>query len=379
MLFITIMRKTTFHCLTAAMLSALLLVSLPAFAQQDEPAPGAPPLALLFASHTPLLVTIEAPLSTLMTERPDDEYLEGTFSFTGDDGTAHTLNLKLRTRGNYRREAEHCDFPPIRLNFRKAQVADTVFDGQDKLKLVAHCKNDVPYFDQLVLREYMAYRILQVMTENSFRVRLFRINYVDTEGSKPMTRLGFVIEDNDDVAERNGMEVAKSKDITHYDLDPQQENLVNVFQYLIGNTDFSLVKGEPNKSCCHNSELMTASEWGPFIPVPFDFDFAGMVNAPYAQPNPRFKLRNVRQRLYRGHCRNNELLSRTFQQFIDKKGAIYGLIDELDWLGSRSRSDVTYYLNGFYERISNPKSVRSRFLNKCTGPATNPEGVSDSP
>jgi len=373
------MRNLAFHRLTAAMLSALLLVSLPAVAQQDVPEAGPPARAPLFASHAPLLVTIEAPLSTLMTERPDDEYLEGTFSFTGDDGTAHALDLKIRTRGNYRREAEHCDFPPIRLNFRKAQVADTVFDGQDKLKLVAHCKNGVPYFDQLVLREYVAYRILQVMTEKSFSVRLFRINYVDTEGSEPMTRLGFVIEDDDDVAERNGMETAKSDDITHYDLDSQQENLVNVFQYLIGNTDFSLVKGEPNKSCCHNSKLIAATEWGPFIPIPFDFDFAGMVNAPYAQPNPRFKLRNVRQRLYRGHCRNNELLPGTFQHFIDKKDAIYGIIDELDLLGSRSRSDVTYYMNGFFQRISEPKSIRTRFLSKCTGPATNPEGVSDSP
>jgi hypothetical protein len=373
------MKNLAIHRLTATFLSAVFLASLPAVAQQDEPGVGPRSLAPLFASHAPMSVTIEAPLTTLMADRPEKEYLEGTLSFTGDDDTAITLDLKIRTRGNYRRMPEHCDFAPVRLNFRKAQVADTLFDGQDKLKLVAHCKNDVPYFDQLVLREYIAYRILQVMTEKSFSVRLFQINYVDTEGASPMTRLGFVIEDDDDVAKRIGMKTAKSDDITHYDLDPHQENLVNVFQFLIGNTDFSLVKGEPNKSCCHNSELMSATDGAPFTPVPFDFDFAGMVNTPYAQPNPRFKLRNVRQRLYRGHCRNNELLPGTFQQFIDKKDAIYRIIDELEWLGSRSRSDVTYYLNGFFQRISNPKTIRSRFLNKCTGPATNPEGISDDP
>lgn len=361
------MRNLAIHSLTGVVLSTLLSFSPPVGAQQAEPE-DKPAIAPLFADHSPLLVTIEAPLTTLMTDRPEEEYLDGTFSFTGDDGTAHSFDLKIRTRGNFRRQKEICDFTPIRLNFRKKQVVDTEFDGQDKLKLVTHCQNSPAYYDQLVLREYIAYRILQLMTEKSFGVRLFKITYVDTEGAKPMTRIGFAIEDNDDLAERTGMKTIISEGITHDDLDPRQENLVNVFQYLIGNTDFSLIRGEAGKNCCHNSELMSATEGAPFTPIPYDFDFAGIVNAPYAAANPEFRLRNVRVRLYRGRCKNNDLLPDTFQHYLDKKDAVFGILDELELLSSRSKRDVTNYLNTFYTRISRPKDIRSRFLDRCNGP-----------
>ena len=322
-------------------------------------------LAPLFATNVPLEVTIEAPLTTLMTERPDEEYLEGTFSYTGADGTVQDLDLKIRTRGNFRRMETTCDFAPIRLNFKKKQVKDTEFDGQDKLKLVTHCQNNVPYNEQLVMREYLAYRIFQVLTDKSFSVRLLHINYVDNEGADPMTKYGFVIEDNDDVAKRVDMKSLNNGDITHAELDPQQENLVNIFQFMIGNTDYSLIKGVPGEECCHNSELLSATGDAPYTPLPYDFDFAGLVNASYAQVNPQFNLRSVRQRLYRGICPNNELVPDTVQHFLDNREAIYAIIDEMTMLSRRSRGDVTNYLDGFFKNISTAKSVNSRFIARC--------------
>lgn len=321
-------------------------------------------VARLFADDAPLKVTIEAPLTTLMKERPEEEYLEGTISFPGDDGAVQTIDLKLRTRGKFRRSDEHCDFAPIRLNFRKKQVVDTVFAGQDKLKLVTHCK-DSPLYEQLVLREYLAYRFLNVMTGKSFGVRLLEIEYKDTEGAKPMTTVGFVIEDDDDVAARNGLVAIKTGDISMNDLDPGQQNLIHMFQYLIGNTDYSLYRSEPDDDCCHNSDLLTATEGAPFAPLPYDFDFAGLVNAPYAKPNPRYELMNVRVRLYRGLCKNNDLLPGTIQQYVDKKGAIFRIIEELEHLSSRSRRYVTRYLNAFFDYCSKPGSVERRFIDHC--------------
>jgi len=326
---------------------------------------GAQGLAPLFADSAPLEVNIEAPLTTLMTLRPDEEYLEGTFSYSDAAGTVQEFDLKIRTRGNFRRMETTCDFAPIRLNFKKKQVRDTGFDGQDKLKLVTHCRSKVPYNEQLVLREYLAYRIFQVLTDKSFGVRLLRINYIDTEGSDPMTKYGFVIEDNDDVAKRVDMKSLNNGDLTHAELDPQQENLVNIFQYMIGNTDYSLIKGVPGEECCHNSELLSATGEAPFTPLPYDFDFAGLVNASYAQVNPQFKLRTVRQRLYRGVCPNNEHVAATVQYFLDNKEAIYAIIDEMNMLSRRSRGDVTKYLDGFFKNISNPKSVNSQFIGRC--------------
>jgi len=335
------------------------------YAQESESG-GTANIAPLFASNSPLLITIEAPLTTLMNDRPTDEYLEGTFSFTADDGTEHSFDLKLRTRGKYRRLEKHCDFAPIRLNFRKKQVVNTIFAGQDKLKLVTHCQNDKSHYEQLVLREYLAYRVLQVITNMSFGVRLLQINYVDTEGAKAMTRLGFVIEDDDDVAERNGMQSVKTGNISSADLDRRQQNLINVFQYLIGNTEYSLFRAEPDEYCCHNSDLMSATEAPPFTPLAYDFDFAGIVNARYAHPNPRYDIEDVRERLYKGQCENNDLLPDTFRRFLDNKDAIYSVVEELDYLDSGSRSYVARYLNSFYDHISQPKSVNARFIEECS-------------
>ena len=351
--------------LPGLLIAALLVASPLADARQDEVV-ALPALAPLFADQTPLAVKIEAPLTTLMTERPDEDYLDGTFTYINGDGTEQLFDLKIRTRGNFRRQDKICDFTPIRLNFRKKQVKDTLLDGQDKLKLVTHCKSGVTYNEQLLLREYMAYRFFQVMTDVSFSVRLLQITYVDTEGADPMTKYGFVLEDNDAVAERLGMESIKSPDITHDDLDPAHDNLVNVFQYMIGNTDFSLINGEPGEECCHNAELLSASVGPPFTPLPYDFDFAGMVNASYAVSNPQFKLKSVRQRLYRGRCNNNNLLPATLQQFLDKREVFYAIIDELDMLGSRSRKDVTAYLDSFFKHISNQRGIQARFIERCS-------------
>lgn len=334
-------------------------------ANNADTADHRPGVARLFADDALLEVAIQAPLTTLMKDRPDDEYLDGFFSFTADDGTEQTLDLKIRTRGKYRREEKHCDFAPIRLNFRKRQVVDTLFAGQDKLKLVTHCKSAKPHYEQLVLREYLAYRILQVLTDKSFGVRLLRIYYVDTEGGEPMTKLGFVIEDDKDVAARHGMQTIKRDNLVGSDLEPIQQNLINVFEYLIGNTEYSLFNPEPDEYCCHNMDLIAESEDTLFVPLPYDFDFAGIVNAHYAQPNPRFEHTNVRERLYRGQCTNNDLLPGTLQRFVDNKEAIYGAVDEVELLNSRSRKYVTRYLDSFYKDISDRKSVDTRFIDKC--------------
>jgi hypothetical protein len=334
-------------------------------AREDSPG-GDSGLAPLFADHSPLMVTIEAPLLTLMEERPDKDYLEGKISFTTDDGTEQTLDLKLRSRGNFRRQEDICNFPPVRLNFRKKQVVDTVFDGQDKLKLVTHCQRNRPSYEQYVLREYLAYRILQLMTDKSFGVRLMQINWIDTDGfSKPRTKFGFVLEEKDDVADRVGMKTMKIGNVIHAALDRRQENLVNVFQYLIGNTDFSLINGPEYKHCCHNSLLLSGTDSPPFTPLPYDFDFAGLVHATYAGTNPNFGLRTVRERLYRGQCSNNELLPDTFQQFLDKKGAIYALVDELHMFSAESRKSVIRYLDAFYEDITQQKTIDLKFIRRC--------------
>jgi hypothetical protein len=319
----------------------------------------------LFTENAMLNVSIEAPLTTLMRERPDEDYLDGRFRLTNIDGSEKVLDLKLRTRGNYRRDRKHCDFAPIRLNFRTKQVADTVLEGQDKLKLVTHCRNRNPQIEQYVLREYLTYRLLNAMTTRSYGVRLMRITYIDTEGGGQMTKLGFVIEDDEDVAERNGMRVVKTGGISSDDVEPGEQNFVHVFQYMIGNTEYSLVKAEPDKDCCHNIDLLSNTGNPPFTPLAYDFDFAGIVNAPYAEPNPKYNLRTVRQRLYKGRCDNNELLQGTIQGFHDNKDTIFDIVNGVELFTARSRRYVTRYLNLFFENTSQPEFIKARLIDNC--------------
>lgn len=319
----------------------------------------------LFESHEVLNVTIEAPLSTLMKVRSDVDYLEGSFGFTDEVGVTQTVDLKLRARGRYRRQKNTCTFPPVRLNFKTAQVAGTLLEDQDKLKLVTHCNSRRKNYEQLVLREYLAYRILEVLTEKSFRTRLLKVTYVDNENSgDSFAKYGFVIEDDDNLGKRIDHSSKKIEALTYTDLAPKQTNLVSLFQYLIGNTDYSLIRGPEDDDCCHNAVPFSAGER--FIPVPYDFDFSGLVDAPYAEPNPRFRLKSVKSRYYRGRCTNNALLPDTIAYFQSKQPEIMGLIEDLTALDNRNRQKVTRYVDDFFADVADEKIVARKLVNRCS-------------
>ena len=199
---VTAMKIIIQHSILTTLLVALFLAASPAVvAQSEEKAEVGP----LFQNRDTLNVRIEAPLSTLMSEQPDEEYLSGTFSYTDATGQEFSFDLKLQTRGRFRRNKTTCTFSPLRLNFPKKQLAGSEFAGRDKLKLVTHCQRSKSY-EQLVLKEYMAYRILQTLTDKSFGARLMKITYVDNEDKgKSIEKFGFVIEDEDDIGDRIGL------------------------------------------------------------------------------------------------------------------------------------------------------------------------------
>jgi hypothetical protein len=345
-------------------LCAILAVTAPAVTAQPVDKP-------LFADHAVLKVTIDAPFTTLMDVRPDEAYLKGSFTFTDLDGAEKRVSLKLRTRGNYRRTKDHCDFAPIRLNFVKSEVKGTLFDGQDKLKLVTHCKSWEPGYEELVFREYLAYRLYQVLSDASYRVRLLDITYFDTQKQKEQNRFGFVIEDDNDVEDRTGLELVKVKRLEHQYYDPASANLVNLFEYMIGNTEYSLVNPEPGKKCCHNTDVLSATGGPPYVSLPFDFDFSGLVDAPYAEPNPKYPIQDVRRRYYRGQCGNNDELPQTIGLFQAKRDEIFEAIESLATASSdaaRAAKSARNYVATFYKVIDKPENVRKRLLDQCQPP-----------
>jgi len=320
----------------------------------------------LFQNHEILQVRIEAPFTTIMSERDSDDYSEGLLHIVESTGAERTFDLKLRTRGHYRGKAEHCHFAPLRINFRKKQVKGSEFHGQDKLKLVTHCENFGSKYEQSLLLEYLSYRILNQLTDLSFRVRLLQVDYIDTEkDGKTRSKYAFLIEDDEELSKRIGLEMASIEAVTTEQLDQRQTAFFSVFQYLIGNTDFSAVRGAADSACCHNAALFAGPD-DRYIPVAYDFDLSGFVDAPYAAPNPNLKIKDVKQRLYRGFCSHNDFLDEAIRKVVDNQSDIMHLIATQDGLSKGSRRKASRYIAKFYDRVSNPAKVERYIVKECS-------------
>ncbi|MBE9509232.1 MAG: hypothetical protein IMY71_00005, partial [Bacteroidetes bacterium] len=268
-----------------------------------------------------------------------------------------SIPVEVQTRGHYRRSRDNCNFPPIRIRFPEDKVTNTLFSGQDKLKLVTHCNNRRIYVDYL-LKEYLAYRIYNLFCDESYKVRLARITYNDSERkNKQLTRFAFFIEKTDNLASRiGGIELefsGLSKEVT----DAELTLLFSVFQYLIGNTDWSI----PG---LHNVRLISLP--GPkYVPVPFDFDFSGLVGTYYAIPDSRIPIKSILQRIYRGPCVELETILPVLELFNRKKPEIYSLISDFECLEPKKREKILRYFDKFYKTLNNDHKLKREFILNC--------------
>lgn len=343
----------------STLLAVTLFLTITGASAQEVKAPDP-----LFQSREILDVRIVAPMATILSERSDEVELPGTFHYTSDAGQTVDLDINMRTRGRFRLQRNICDFPPMRLNFVKSQTKDTLFHKQDKIKLVTHCQTSATYA-QVLLREYAAYRILNVLSDASFRVRLLRITYVDADRKmKDDIRYGFVIEHRDRLAKRLGKSVLEIPGTHPGTLNAEYSSLVDLYHYLIGNTDFSSVKGAKEGMCCHNHVLF-GNEGEKIWSVPYDFDQSGLVDAPHAGANPRFKLRTVRERLYRGRCRHNEHLSASIEAFNSKRDEVFAVLNEVEVAKSKSVKSMVSFVERFYKTINSERRVKSDLIKRC--------------
>ena len=336
----------------------------PADGQPEFPETDAVPL---FASHDVLEFTIEGPLDSVFRERSQDsQSYRAVISYEDSLGARVSVRMKLSTRGKRRLDRRVCRFPPLRVDLPKSKVAGTVFAGQNKLKLVTHCQDGRTEYEQYVLQEYLVYRTFNLVTDLSFRVRLARITYVDTEEDRePLTRYAFFIEPKRMMAARNGWEALDAPGVAPEYFERLPLGTVEVFQYMIGNTDWSAFEArESEDECCHNTEPV-GSRAGPVFSVPYDFDQAGMIHTRYARPDERLRLRNVRQRLYRGLCRPWQELEHTLQVFREKRDAIYALYRTQHDLDSKRLERMLEYLDDFYEVINDEKEVADELVDNC--------------
>jgi hypothetical protein len=322
----------------------------------------------LFQSDTMMNVVLTAPLTQAYNERKKDErlWMVGQLAYKGTDGTTQRAQVSVRTRGVFRRA--NCKLPPLRLNFKKKEVKGTLLDGQDQLKLVAPCAMDKQSQQNIIL-EYLAYKSLEVLTDNALQSRLLRVSYVDSDGKrKPWTHIGFVIEDDKNMAKRVGMKTLKTLKINSSQLDAENAALVELFQLMIGNTDYSTIRSPEGKDCCHNVELMAPEgSTSAIIPVPYDFDSAGLVNAKYAKPPDHLPIANVRKRYFTGRCRSAEIWADSFALFGEKRAEIISLFSSSAHLDKYNKKSSVEYMNGYFDMLEDPKKREKHVIGRCRG------------
>ena len=325
-----------------------------------------PTQAPLFQSHEVLQLTLKADLNVVTRDVSEDrEEHDATLSYTDENGELIMLQATVKTRGRFRRDTRNCGFPPLKVDLKKnrfpeGQRVGTLFENQSELKLVCHCQNDSESHEQFVLKEYLAYRVYQLFSEMSFSVRLAHVTYVDVAGRRdPMTRYAFFIEDEKEMAERNAAVVLDSVGVRQMELDDAQATLFSFFQYFIGNTDWKV-------SVLHNVKLLDRDQGFP-IAVPYDFDWAGAVDPPYAAPHPELGTSDVRERVFISPCRTDYDIGRVIGMFNDRKEAIYALYSDLEALDDRPRQRSIEYMDEFYDILNDPDAVSREFVRSCPG------------
>lgn len=322
----------------------------------------------LFQSDAVLKAVLTAPISQAYAQRHQDVriYFPGQWTYIDADGQTQRLEVAIRTRGHLRREI--CTRPPLQLNFKKSEVKGTLFAGQNKLKLVAPCKYGKSY-QQFVVLEYLAYRTLEILTDHSFATRLVRLSYVDRDDKlDPWTSIGFLIEDDSDMADRLGLDRVKVRSVDYVALDHAKTAVVQLFQLLIANHDYSLLRPHRDDDCCHNVSVLGSedSETGR-IPVPFDFDMSGLVNAGYAAPPSPVPIRHVRTRYFYGLCQPRDVFDDAILHVQSKREEILALFRDSAELDDRIRQKSVDYIEEFYEILASPERKLEEIDERCRG------------
>lgn len=310
-------------------------------------------LNAFFEDKRTLKVTISTDIKDLASEKKSLKPVGASVTFNFPDSSFISDSIKIKHRGNFRKE--NCYLASLMLQFNNPKSSN--FPSFKRLKLVGGCgknKND----EQYLLKEYMVYQLYNILTDYSFRVRLMDVNYIDTKNKvKPYSQFAFVIEDVDDLAKRNKCKEKKFVRATPNSTKSSETTLVNMFQYMIGNTDWSI-------PFFHNMKLLVPKKDTNSLPIPvaYDFDVSGFVNPPYAEPPPDLGIEKVTQRLYRGFPKPIEELRVIINLFLQKEIEFYDLINNFNLLSQSTKKEMLAYLDEFFKIIKNEAEVKNVFI-----------------
>jgi hypothetical protein len=341
------------------------MLALPVTAMTEEPVSDDAHSSRLFNSFQSLEVVLTLPWQAIVT---DEFFFQGGYpsqiAVIDARGRQNSLALETERRGMSRQVI--CRYPPIKLRFKKEQVKGTVFQGQKSLKLVTHCDKGVA-FEQYQVLEALAYRMYNLVTDLSFRVRPLSVTYVDSDtGKSDGPRFAFLVEDDSEVAKRNEQKKLKIAAVSPSQLDPRESSRLSLFQYMIGNTAWSLQSESEAEACCNNIKLIgQVPDVDPIYAIPNDFDSSGLVNAHYAKPPEGLQIDAVTERLFRGFCVHNASLNEARQHFLDKEADIRSLIENENRLLDDSKEHAVVFLDAFFDVLRDPQEFDKEIIANC--------------
>lgn len=314
----------------------------------------------LFDDAEPLAITLSFDLDALCRAGSDAlcPDAQATLAYVDSEGTQHAVPVWIRARGKWRNVAANCSMPPLSVIFSEGGADGTLFAGQTMLPLTTHCNEHPLSQEQYVLKELLAYHIYNTLTDKSLRTRLARVTYEHT-GRRPRTfeRYAFFTEHFDSLAERNGAQFWPTENFELSMGDAAQIATVELFEFMIGNTDWSILKG-------HNIGHLRAADKS-VVAVPYDFDSSGIVDASYATPPPNLRIRSVTQRVYRGFCHPGLGWETLFQLFEAKREPIEALVEQVPSLNEGERSEARAYVASFYEILGSAERRQKNIVDKC--------------
>lgn len=308
--------------------------------------------APLFQSDEILEFTLSADFNLIKDEdRGDDEpeRRPAILNFEGPDGRL-SLDINVEARGNWRRDDDNCRFPPLWIDLDKddEELIGTVFEGQNRIKLYVTCRPGDDTFEEYIYTEYVIYPAYNALTDLSFRARPARVTYIDASGEdETFTSNAFLLEHKDQMAARNSAVPLDAPQLHPANAAQEEAALVELFNYAVGMTDYNMTRP------LHNVELIRSTA-GDVIPVAYDFDWSGTVNARYAAPDPSLPIRSVRQRTFQGYCRDVDYAA-IFARFIESRDAMRDAVEDFDGLEGDRKDDTLEYWEEFFEIAADPE------------------------
>jgi len=300
---------------------------------------------------------IKTNLRQIIRKKAKKENHRGVLTYQDGSGNPQEWAIKISARGNMRNKV--CFLPPLKIDFKKGALRAAGIKGEfDDLKLVVRCKGTDAY-ENYVLKEYLAYKIYNILTEHSFRVQLIKLTLEDAEGKqKNIEAYAFLIEGIEELAARVNSKIIANAFFKDYLLHANSYDRMCLFQFMIGNADWHITKQ-------HNTKLIAVKELNAVVSIPYDFDYSALVGTPYATPHTKLPIENIRDRYYLGLCREADAYDTTFQLYRVKKQEILNFCHEFDLLGERHKKYMLNYLDSFFEVLDTPKAYQSQIIKHC--------------